>query len=98
VTFDQLVLSDLESNGMFADQAAAVLAQMKADPSNEPMEGRWQEDVAGYPPAMAKMSIFVARRAALAWIEENEPRAWFKPMFQTESEQGEDILMEGLQK
>lgn len=81
MTFEQKALEMLESNGMFPDQARAVLAMMKTDPANEVIKERWGHDIAGYGDIMINVLWANAKYNALRYIDENIPRAWFRPLF-----------------
>jgi len=81
MTFKQSIIEYLTSNGMFDSQAVATFEAMEADPANKPMQGRWGESTEGYPPSMIAILRLAAKRAALAYIDEHIPRAWFRPMF-----------------
>ena len=45
------------------------------------MKGRWNDDVAGYPDYLLVALTPGIKHVAAAYIEENCPLAWFKPMF-----------------
>ena len=81
MTFKQSIIEYLTSNGMFDSQAVATFEVMEADPANKPMQGRWSESIEGYPPSMIAVLRLAAKRAALAYIDEHIPQAWFRPMF-----------------
>ena len=67
--------------GMFRDQAKAVVDRFAADPRGETMRGRWDDDVTGYPKGFAIVMGIAVSSMAVAWIDENLPRAWYRPMF-----------------
>lgn len=74
----------LVSNGMFPQQAKAVLEEVMALPENEPMQGRWDSQMSDYPQVLQKALILSANNQALSWIDRNLPLAWFRPMFSGE--------------
>lgn len=86
MTIRERVIELLVSNGMFAGQAEEVLVALQADPSNAAMDGRWNDDAEGYPPQLWPVLQMVARRAALTYIDEKVPLAWFRPMFTDDPE------------
>ncbi len=81
MTFSEYIKDYLCQNGMFVDQAEAVLVLVKEDEKNKPMQGRWDSDMSGYPPIMETMTHFIANNAAVAWIDVNCPKVWFRYLF-----------------
>ena len=84
MTIEDKIKEMLVSKGMWDNQADAVLAQMKVDDENgfvHPMKGWWTDDVEGYPNSLLAVLFVTADRVALQWIDENKPKAWFRPMF-----------------
>ena len=81
MTFKNYFTKKLEENGMFASDAAAVIDQTIASPEAESMQGRWDDDMAGYPQIMTNIVWMTVRLNALKWIDANAPEAWFRPMF-----------------
>lgn len=75
----QAVIDHLVSNGMFESQAAQVLNIVKG--RNEAMNGHWEDNKADYPDVMLRVIILDANLAAVEWIDENLPNAFFRPMF-----------------
>lgn len=45
------------------------------------MSDVWRKDAVGYPPQFAAILAVMIRLHALAWIDENKPFAWYRPMF-----------------
>jgi hypothetical protein len=85
VTFEQWARKELVANGMFESQADAVLSAVKADSDNKAMD-RWTDDIEGYPSSMLAVVWLMVSTTALAWIDANMPRAWYRPMFLPEAE------------
>ena len=81
MTFEQKIQEMLVANWMFESQAKEVINEMKKDKWIESMEGRWNDDISGYPDTIVNAMWFAAKTAALDYIEKNIPQAWFKPMF-----------------
>jgi hypothetical protein len=67
---------------MFDDDAKSVVDLLISDPSSEPMQGRWDSDVSGYPPQMIGVIAASLKRVATRYIEEKTPMAWYKAMFE----------------
>lgn len=80
MTFEQIALTHLQS-AMFPKDADAVIVRMKAAEENKDMFDRWAHDEDGYPPEMKLIVIYSANVHAVKWIDENVPRAWYRPMF-----------------
>ncbi len=84
MTFKEFVLKYLTDNGMFPDQAEAVFENLKNDSASEPMQGRWNDNVEGYPSIIKIGILLPLNKLALEWIDKNKPKAWFRPMFDKE--------------
>ena len=86
MNFIEKLSADLQSFGMWPDQAKAVIARLTepAGPGeHKPMEGHWHKDVSGYPPMMYRVLWITAKREALKYIDETCPQAFFRPLFVT---------------
>lgn len=81
MTIEDTLKKMLTERGMFPEQSSAVLSRVKANPANEPMAGRWQDDAEGYPKEIMLLAWYSTKTEALAFIDETCPRAWFRPMF-----------------
>lgn len=81
MTFREKIKSLLEENGLFEDQAGQIVDQLILDKASEPMSGRWDEDISGYPPQMLAAVWASAKAQAVAWIDKNLPRHWARPLF-----------------
>jgi len=78
-TFNEYFLKYLVINGMSSEQAIDIMATVKEEDS--PMKGRWNDTFEGYPDTMLPILMFGVRREALKYIDENCPKAWFRPVF-----------------
>jgi len=77
-------LSALEfAKGIFENQADDVLVRVQADEAHEAMLDRWGEPADNYPEQLYLVLWIAVKDVALAWIDENCPRAWFRPMFES---------------
>ena len=81
MAFEQYAKKYLFENGMFEEQAAQVVEMAKKDEANESMKNRWGDDVEGYPPVMLSILRVSLNDIAVRWIDENQPKAWYRPMF-----------------
>jgi hypothetical protein len=71
----------LTDRGMFRDQADAVFAKVVEDSALESMRGRWHDQVEHYPPSIPVVLAISIDKVALAWIDENKPKAWYRDVF-----------------
>ncbi len=84
-TFEAWIHAEMLKNGLWPRDAAAVLAKIKADEKdalNEVMDKQSK----GYPIEMFAVAWLSIQRVALAWLEENKPNHWAKPMFMPRAE------------
>lgn len=83
-TIQEVLVGRLVENGLWKDQAEAVIEQVKARPGNDPMRDRWNDEATGYPPPLMSVLWLSARQAAVEWIDENKPLHWARPMFNSD--------------
>lgn len=83
-TIEQRMLTNLFEQGLFEDQAAAIMELVKVAPENEAMKHRWQDDASDYPPQLLAVAWFSVKRHTLEYIDANCPNAWFRPLFTSE--------------
>ena len=82
MSFKTLAIDHMVNNGMFLANAEKVFEEMEKDEANESMKDRWNDDhEAFYPESMAAVVIMITNLAVVKWIDENLPKAWFRPMF-----------------
>jgi hypothetical protein len=89
MTFAEKAKEMLTERGMTEFQADAVLERVKADPANEVMQDRWEHSITHYGEAELRTLWYTVRTNAVEWMDENCPRAWFRPMFAGESDQSQ---------
>ena len=82
MTFEKLAYDHLFNNGMFENDAKKVIELAKKDEVlGDAMKGRWSDDTEGYPPFMKNVFIVSLNSVAVKYIDENMPKAWFRPVF-----------------
>jgi len=86
LTFREWAKAYLTERGFFDRDADSVVEQWIANEVNEPMTGRWNHKVSGYPSMILAIFTLSLNRTAIRWIEANKPLAWFKPMFEDKAE------------
>lgn len=80
MTIKEAILKRLYDNGMFPDQAAAVMEQVIAN-SESSMDKRWNDNEADYAPSIQAVLWITVKIEALKYIDANCPEAWFRPTF-----------------
>jgi hypothetical protein len=81
MTIRQWAQTYLTDRGMWPQDAVTIIERMDADPALQSMNGRWDEDTSGYPPALLSALSFNLDLQAVIWIEANCPEAWYRSLF-----------------
>jgi hypothetical protein len=89
-TIAERMRENLNQQGMFPEQVAAVMERVYAAPENAPMKNRWNDKPEDYPPAITALAWATVKRHALAYIDETCPQAWFRPLFTNEPVASDD--------
>lgn len=84
MTIREFLLKHLTDNGLWPDEAETVVQGYEQDEKS--MEGRWSDDIEGYPKVMWAALIVCVNGRAVRWIEANKPLHWAKPMFTGEAD------------
>ena len=71
----------LEENGLWPQEAEAVVAAMSDELTMKAMACRWDDPVDDYPPHIFAVIGISAKRQALEWIDRNKPEHFARPMF-----------------
>lgn len=82
MTFRQWAEDYCVQNGMYEKQAKEVVQQLIDHPASEAMAGRWDSNMDDYSPQMKNVLLLGLKHQALAWIDKNVPKAWYRPMFE----------------
>ncbi len=80
MTIRQKLEDYLYQRGMFPNQAKAVVDALISN-SDKSMEGRWDDEVEGYPPSLLAVLGMGLQHEALRWIDANCPQAWYRSLF-----------------
>lgn len=80
MNFEQFAIKWLTERGMFESQAEEVLEMVKKYQTS--MNGRWQDDISGYPAIMQNAIAISLKSTGLDWIKENKPMAFYRPIFE----------------
>lgn len=70
-----------KERGMLEKEAFVVVESTMLHPATESIRERWGESVENYPEPMKKLLARAICESALAWIEKENPHAFFKPLF-----------------
>lgn len=81
MNFFEAMKAQLTENGLFDDQAAKIMEIAVKDESLSNMNGRWADNIDGYPAGLANVTFALIRPIAYKWICENAPMAWFRAAF-----------------
>lgn len=97
-TFLRKLANDLEHNGMFQRQATEVMERFIRGEQGTSMANRWQEDPDSYPEILYRLQWRILCTYALKYIDTTCPKAWFRPVFLSPSEQEKWLAENGAQK
>lgn len=81
MTIEEKFKDDLENNGLFPEEAAAVLVSYVNGPLGEAMKDRMNEPADGYPEPVLTVAWLGVKRAAVEWIDANHPQHWARAVF-----------------
>ena len=82
MTFEKLAYDHLFNNGMFENDVVEVIELAKKDEAlGDIMQGRWGDDLEGYPPFMKNVFLVSLNSVAIKFIDEKMPKALFRPVF-----------------
>lgn len=82
MTFEEKAIDMMFKRGMSKVQAHEILKMVKEDSVNDPMKGRWHDNMEGYPDEFSFILWYTVKEHALEYIDEKIPQAWFRPMFE----------------
>ena len=97
-TFLRKLANDLAENGMFARQVTEVMEWFMREEQTSSMADRWLEDPESYPPMIYHLQWRLLCTYALKYIDTTCPKAWFRPVFLSPSEQEKWLAENGAQK
>ena len=80
-TFFDAMKKRLSEKGLFDEHINAIMEIAVKDESLSNMNGRWADDVEGYPGMMPNLIYQLIQPIAYKWICENVPKAWFRAAF-----------------
>jgi hypothetical protein len=82
MTLREHYLKWLEARGMWHDQAAQVIKMAEeSETLSHTMGGRWDHDSSQYDVNVILIFDIEVATMALAWIDTNLPRAFYRPIF-----------------
>ena len=80
MTFIEKMKALMVEHGMWEKDAQTVMDIVTAK-TDDPMHGRWNDQIDGYPPRMIPVVWLGVKYAAYQWMEANQPMAWYTPVF-----------------
>jgi hypothetical protein len=90
MTFRELALNHMDERAVWPlSTQEAILTRTINDPSNEAMADRWDDDIEGYPPNFPSIVLYSLRKNAVAWVDENLPEAFWRPLFASDPQPAE---------
>jgi len=81
MTIREKLEKELFNNGLFEDQATAIIDKYAESELGKPMANRMNEDAEGYPDSVLTATWMAVKKIATDWIDENCPQHWARPMF-----------------
>tara|TARA_R110000822_G_scaffold211230_5_gene346842 strand:- start:752 stop:1015 length:264 start_codon:yes stop_codon:yes gene_type:complete len=82
-TVEQSLLSYLQKNGMSEDQSKLVILDCKEEMKHT--FNNWDSLMDVYSTQLQHLLICSIKPIALNWLNNNKPKAWFKPMFESKT-------------
>ena len=77
-----LLQQKLEDKGLWPQEAQAVLKAAEANPANQPMQKRWEDDSEDYPTALLSLLLIGVEHEAVRWLKANKPQHFALKMFE----------------
>ena len=71
----------LTENGLWPQEAAAVLIKAKGEKALESMTERWNDDLESYAAEMLAALWVTVQHVAAKWLAENKPKHFARPLF-----------------
>ena len=81
MTIEEAVKKYIVDKGVFPEEADQILVLVKADLANEAMKDRWNDHIEDYSKQALNVLYVSVDFSALAWIDKNCPKAWYRLCF-----------------
>ncbi len=81
MTLEQTMKERLMARGMWPMDADTVMALAKQDEALTDAGVKWDDVAEGYPPQFYNVLWYSVRELALAFIDANTPKAFYRPLF-----------------
>lgn len=82
MTFEQAMIKEMTSRGMFPEQAEEIISLYIEQNRAPQMQDIWYRSVDKYPREVLVVLWLDVKDFAAEWIRDNLPMAWFRPMFE----------------
>lgn len=83
MTFREHAILFMTKNAMPRKWADAIVNELITDDAVLAFD-RWDEDASGYPDKLLDVILVGVKHAAMEYLKENHPKAWFRPCFDDE--------------
>jgi len=83
MTIREKLVDLLFQNGIFENDAKEIVQSYIDCSMGQAMEGRWDDEVEGYPIATISVLWAGTKAMALEWISKNCPSHWAKPLLES---------------
>lgn len=81
MTINEYLTEYLTGRGLWPAEAEAVISQWLETPGGEPLQGRVNDDTAGYPRELMVIAQLGITFEAVCWIDANKPKHFARAMF-----------------
>lgn len=72
-SFRDAMTKRLIDHGCWPDEAKAIIEEVSVAPESSAMEGRWDDDTAGYPDTMKVVLWITVKSRAIKYLERTKP-------------------------
>lgn len=81
MTLEQAMVKNMTDRIMTPSQAAAVMELARKAKMLEAVSAKWDDTSDAYPPQFMDILWYSVRELALAYIDANCPKAFYRPLF-----------------
>lgn len=87
MTIEENMRRRLFNWGLYGDEIQEVMDRVKAAPEMSGYLQRWNHLAEDYLPGITELAWLSVKRHALAWIDEADPKRWYRPLFVPEGQE-----------
>ena len=85
MTLQETIKQRLIDNGVWEDEAVAIIEQAKTDKVLQHLQNRWNDDIEGYPVQLLVATWYAVKRVAIEWLQVQSPKHFALWMLQDET-------------